>query len=97
VERAGAVRPGARGKRGAGRLSRAGRARDARAVDGWKGVVVMRHLRLANVGREAVAAQQPKSEICLLDYSSCTQSDVRWLADLDDNCDMNDGCIIDVS
>ena len=66
--------------------------------EGWgKGVMVMRHLRLTNGAGLETAAQEPNAEYCLLDYSSCQQSDVCWLADMDNNCSSSDGCIIDIS
>jgi hypothetical protein len=60
-------------------------------------VVVMRHLRLANRGSPEVASQEPNAEFCLVDYSSCPQSDVCWLMDMDNNCPSSDGCLIDIS
>jgi len=60
-------------------------------------VTNVRHLRLANLGSTDVASQEQHSEYCFLDYSSCPQSDVCWLADMDNDCPSSDGCIIDIS
>jgi len=57
----------------------------------------MRHLRLANMGRLNVVSRKNESEVCLLDYSSCRESDVCWLADMDNGCDTNDSCLIDIT
>ncbi len=57
----------------------------------------MRHLRPANGAGNASMAEPKKGEYCLLDYSSCSTSDVCWLADLDNGCDARDNCIIDTS
>ena len=40
---------------------------------------------------------QQKGEYCFVDYSSCTQSDVCWLADMDNSCDERDNCIVDIT
>ncbi|MBD3347707.1 MAG: hypothetical protein GF400_00745 [Candidatus Eisenbacteria bacterium] len=57
----------------------------------------MKHLMPANCGRAAAASSNGDAEYCLVDYASCSQSDICWLVDMDDNCDSSDGCIIDVS
>lgn len=55
------------------------------------------HLRLATgLARPATrAGESPPSEICLVDYSHCSERDTCWLIDFGANCDGHDGCLID--
>ena len=59
----------------------------------------MVHLRLANGAGMVVpsAGEMQQTERCLLDYSSCSVSDICWLLDLAGGCDASDHCIIDTS
>jgi hypothetical protein len=61
-------------------------------------VRTMRHLRLAN-GSNAVtpsaAKDSQESDMCFVDYSHCSASDICWLFDLGCGCANHDNCIID--
>lgn len=58
----------------------------------------MKHLRLANgsaTGLAGARRDSSVSEICLVDYSHCPQSDLCWLIDAGCGCQERDNCIVD--
>lgn len=55
----------------------------------------MKHIRTVNRPSSPVARKET-SDMCLVDYSHCSTSDVCWLFDLDAGCDTRDNCIIDL-
>lgn len=57
----------------------------------------MKHLRLAGaVGPDLYTApSNGTSEVCFVDYSHCSVSDICWVLDLGCGCQNHDGCIID--
>ncbi len=59
--------------------------------------MTVRHLRLAGGAVRPIArnADDPASEICLIDYSHCSERDTCWVLDLGANCEGHDGCLID--
>ena len=58
----------------------------------------MKHLRMANGSRLHVpTAKKESSDMCLLDYSHCEQSDICWILDTDTGCSSSDNCIVDIS
>lgn len=57
----------------------------------------MKHMRAVNSLRPSgPTAGKTISDMCLIDYSSCSTSDVCWLLDMDNGFDTKDNCIVDV-
>ena len=57
----------------------------------------LKHMKLANGARgmTEVAGKAEVSEICFVDYSQCSSSDLCWILDAGCGCEQHDNCFID--